>query len=41
MRFRPANIRPINRRSNLTRLLLALSLKSNGNDKNNPTVRPR
>jgi hypothetical protein len=43
MRFRPANIRLINRRLNLTRLLLALSSKSNGNgnDKNNPTVRVR
>jgi hypothetical protein len=38
MRFRPANIRLINRRSNLPRLLLALSSgKSNGNNKNNPT----
>jgi hypothetical protein len=40
MRFRPANIRLINRRSNLPRLLLALSSKngkSNSNDKNNPT----
>jgi hypothetical protein len=40
MRFRPANIRLINRRSNLPRLLLALSStngKSKGNDKNNPT----
>jgi hypothetical protein len=40
MRFRPANIRLINRRSNLPRLLLALSSKSikcNGNDKYNPT----
>ena len=40
MRFRPANIRLINRRSNLPRLLLALSLKndkSNCNDQNNPT----
>jgi hypothetical protein len=39
MRFRPANIRLINRRSNLPRLLLALSStngKSNNNDKNNP-----
>jgi len=39
MRFRPANIRLINRRSNLPRLLLALSSgksKSNHNDKNNP-----
>ena len=38
MRFRPANIRLINRRSNLPRLLLALSStngKSNNNDKNN------
>jgi hypothetical protein len=32
MRFRPANIRLINRRSYLLRLLLALSLK------NNPTI---
>jgi hypothetical protein len=40
MRFRPANIRLINRRSNLPRLLLALSSKNgkdNNNDKNNPT----
>jgi hypothetical protein len=42
MRFRPANIRLINRRPNLPRLLLALSSekgKTNGNDndKNNPT----
>ena len=40
MRFRPANIRMINRRSNLPRLLLALSSKketNNDNDKNNPT----
>jgi hypothetical protein len=39
MRFRPANIRLINRRSNLPRLLLTLSSgKSNNNDnnKNNP-----
>ena len=39
MRFRPANIRLINRRSNLPRLLLALSSgKSKGNYKNNPTI---
>jgi hypothetical protein len=41
MRFRPANIRLINRRPNLPRLLLALSSKngkSNDNHKNNPTV---
>ena len=41
MRFRPANIRLINRRSHLPRLLLALSLNhgtSNDNNKNNPTV---
>ena len=40
MRFRPANIRLINRRSFLPRLLLALSskeYKSNNNNKNNPT----
>src|SRR5450631_2702060 len=40
MRSRPANIRLINRRSNLPRLPLALSSKkgkSNDNDKNNPT----
>ena len=40
MRFRPANIRLINRRSNLPRLLLALFSgkgKNNDNDKNNPT----
>ena len=39
MRFRPANIRLINRRSNLPLLLLALfsiNGKSNDNDKNNP-----
>jgi hypothetical protein len=42
MRFRPANIRLINRRSKLPRLLLALSSgkdKGNDYDKNNPTVR--
>jgi hypothetical protein len=41
MRFRPANIRLINRRSNLPRLRLALfsiNGKSNNNSKNNPTV---
>jgi hypothetical protein len=40
MRFRPANIRLINRRSNLPRLLLALfskNGKSNDNNKSNPT----
>jgi hypothetical protein len=40
MRFRPANIRLINRRSILPRLLLALSSKDerrNDNNKNNPT----
>src|SRR5215467_12232472 len=37
MRFRPANIRLINRRSNLPRLLLALSSKNNDKDKSNPT----
>ena len=40
MRFRPANIRLINRRLKLPRLLLALSSgkdKNNDNDKNNPT----
>jgi hypothetical protein len=40
MRFRPANIRLINRRSKLLRLLLALSSgkdKSSDYDKNNPT----
>jgi len=39
MRFRPANIRLINRRSNLPRLLLALSSgksKNNENDKKQP-----
>ena len=39
MRFRPANIRLINRRSDLPRLLLALFSKKgkkNNNDKNNP-----
>ena len=40
VRFRPANIRLINRRSLLPRLLLALPSKkgkSNNNGKNNPT----
>ena len=40
MRFRPANIRLINRRSNLPRLPLALFSidgKSNDNSKNYPT----
>jgi hypothetical protein len=44
MRFRPANIRLINRRPDLPRLLLALSSEKgktndndNDNDKNNPT----
>ena len=44
MRFRPANIRRINRRSLLPRLRLTLSSKNNkennkenNNDKNNPT----
>jgi hypothetical protein len=38
MRFRPANIRLINRRSKLLRLLLALSSgKDKSNDNNNPT----
>jgi hypothetical protein len=42
MPFRPANIRLINRRSNLPRLLLALSSgKSKGNYKNNPTIAQR
>jgi len=39
MRFRPANIRLINRRSKLPRLLLALpsnNSKSNNKSKNNP-----
>ena len=39
MRFRPANIRLINRRSKLPRLLLALPSnngKNKDNDKNNP-----
>jgi len=39
MRFRPANIRLINRRSKLPWLLLALlsnNKKSNDNNKNNP-----
>ena len=40
MRFRPANIRLINRRSKLLRLLLALSSGNNkSNDKNKPTDR--
>ena len=42
MRFRPANIRLINRRSNLPRLRLALLSKDgkyNRNDKDNPTDR--
>ena len=34
MRFRPANIRLINRRQNLPRLLLALSLKDNKSEDN-------
>jgi hypothetical protein len=39
MRFGPANIRLINRRPNLLRLLLALSSgNGNGNYKNNPTI---
>jgi hypothetical protein len=41
MRFRPANIRLINRRLKLPRLLLALSSKnneSNDNNKNNPQI---
>jgi hypothetical protein len=39
MRFRPANIRLINRRSNLSWLLALSSIngKNNDNDKNNPT----
>jgi hypothetical protein len=40
MRFRPANIRLINRRSKLPWLMLALPSKngkSNNNDKNEPT----
>jgi hypothetical protein len=37
MRFRPANIRLINRRLNLPRLLLALFSKSKNNDKNKTT----
>src|SRR5207253_11076111 len=37
MRFRPANIRLINRRSNPPRLLLALS--SNNNKKTTPRIR--
>ena len=40
MRFRPANIRLINRRQDLPRLPLSLSSedgKNNDNDKNNPT----
>jgi hypothetical protein len=43
MRLRRANIRLINRRSKLPRLLLALSSnnKSNDNNKNNPTDVPR
>ncbi len=41
LRFRPANIRLINRRSKLLRLLLALSSgkdKSNDNDKTTPQL---
>ena len=41
MRSQPANIGLIDRRSNLPRLLLALSSENddcNDNDKNNPTV---
>jgi hypothetical protein len=40
MRFRPANIRLINRRSSMPRLLLALSSKeetNNDDNNNNPT----
>ncbi len=37
MRFRPANIRLINRRSTLPRLLLALTSGNNDNYKGNPT----
>ena len=38
MRFRPANIRLINRRSKLPRLRLALSsINGKSNNKNNPT----
>ena len=37
MRFRPANIRLINRRSNLLRLLLALSSRNEKARQNNPT----
>jgi hypothetical protein len=40
MRFRPANIRLINRRSNLPRLLLALSSKK-GTGNNNEKTTPR
>src|ERR1017187_6761037 len=36
MRFRPANIRLINRRSNLPRLRLALSSNQNKNNDKNP-----
>jgi hypothetical protein len=36
MRFRPANIRLINRRSNLPRLRLALSSKNKNKNKNHP-----
>ena len=40
MRFRPANIRLINRRSSLLQLLLALSSGNNkSKDKNKPTHR--
>jgi len=40
MRFRPANIRLINRRSKLLQLLLALSSGNDkSNDKNKPTER--
>ena len=40
MRFRPANIRLINRRQNLPRLLLALSSqKETNNNKTTPQIR--
>lgn len=38
MRFRPANIRLINRRSNMLRLLLALSSRNNKSNRNDKTI---
>jgi len=38
MRFRPANIRLINRRSKLLRLLLALPSKNSNNNSKNKSI---